>query len=130
MNILKTLFVSACLGDASGICPNDKCVDFPGRNSSLEVVHMNSSTNWFDAARQCENNRGRLVWLYDKIFTDFITKTIPNAMSTYCPYCTIMWLGLMQSTFNDTKFFWKRTVNGKYLSNESVSIIRHQGYKT
>ena len=100
--------------------PRNGCVPFLGHNSSsVEVVQIRNNSSWFDSVRACENHGGRLIWLNDKNFSTFLTREISSLVSRFCHNCTFMWLGLMQSTFNDDNFFWKRTLNGNYSAKTS-----------
>ena len=82
-----------------------------GRNSCFEVVQSNMSSSWFESAAECELRGGRLMWLDNPNFDMLMNYNAESLMRNNCPNCTFMWIGLMQSVYNDTLFFWKRTQN-------------------
>ena len=86
-----------------------QCQPISGRNSCFEVVHSNKSSGWFTSAAECESRGGRLLWLNDLNVTQFMKFEADAEMRQVCLNCTYMWIGLMQSVFNDSTFFWKRT---------------------
>ena len=85
---------------------------------------QNSSrdSNWFVSANACESAGGRLLWLYDKNITNFMTS---NSVSQKCKNCSFVWIGLMQSVDKDGDFFWKRRKNGLFKSNIHVKRLRN-----
>ena len=93
---------------------HSQCQRISGRNSCFEVVQSNISNGWFDSAAECELRGGRLQWLkypgLDQV-NEFMKFQAGPVMQQLCPNCTFMWIGLMQSVFNDSNFFWKRTRN-------------------
>ena len=83
-----------------------------GRNSCVSIESSTGDGSWFTAAKTCESDGGRLLWLYDMNVTEFMTHYF-GSFGKQCKNCTFMWIGLIQSTFQDNHFFWKRTTNGK-----------------
>ena len=85
---------------------------FGSRNSCVSIESSTGGGSWFTAAKTCESDGGRLLWLYDMNVTEFMTHD-SVVFGNKCKKCTFMWIGLIQSTFQDNNFFWKRTTNGK-----------------